>query len=159
MGNTWKPFPICRAIFFQYRLIPGIKRGGRVTRSIKLSVFLGSTSEHLLHDWSWVGCLPKRALRDLGDRLKVWGLSIFFRFASLEMICKMCWSTSQCQPSGVRWEQARGKKKNKHESFLGLFGVNLYLSESPEQQSKPGPLASALRLCVQQYEFCFNYLC
>lgn len=114
------------------------------------------------HQWTplaWLimgGLFAEKRVEGLGEQV---GLSIIFLFALQEMLRKMCWCTNLCQPPGVRWEQARGRKKDKHESSLGLFGTYLSLSESLEQQSKPGPLASALCLCVCQYEFCFNYLC
>lgn len=89
----------------------------------------------------------------LGNRVKVWRLSIILLFALQEM----CSPPRLCEPSGGRWEKVWGKKWNNCESFLGFFGMDLYLSESLGQQSQPGPLASALCLCVCQYEFCFNY--
>ena len=53
-------------------------------------------------------------------------------------------------------EQGWGKEKDKCEPFLSK---DLFLSESLEQESKLGPLVSALCLSIHQCELHFNYLC
>lgn len=76
--------------------------------------------------------MQKRVPWDLGSRLKAWRLSIIFLFALQEMLHKMCSWPSLCEPFGGRWEKVWGKKRDKYESFLGLFGMDLHLSESLE---------------------------
>jgi len=59
-------------------------------------------------------------------------------------------------PEGwVIWEQGWGKEKDECKPFLGLFGMNLSLSESPAQESKLGPLVSSLCLSIHQYKLLY----